>query len=208
MNIRKILLFTFILVLSALLSGCGTATQAAIVPRSTPIVVHTPVPTATRGVFPLSTPASGVAKPVRLLAPAVGIDAPIENVGIAANGDLATPMQNPWTGVGWYSNGPHPGETGSSVIDGHLDRPGGYPAVFWNLRNLQAGNEVLVVNTQGKTLRFRVTRVASYAPQEAPVQDIFGAANGTYLNLITCAGTWVPSQHQTTLRLVVYTTLE
>jgi hypothetical protein len=26
--------------------------------------------------------------------------------------------------------------------------------------------------------------------------------------LITCAGDWIPSQHQTTLRLVVYTSLE
>jgi hypothetical protein len=26
--------------------------------------------------------------------------------------------------------------------------------------------------------------------------------------LITCAGDWIPSQHQTSLRLVVYTTLE
>ncbi len=26
-----------------------------------------------------------------------------------------------------------------------------------------------------------------------------------FLNLITCAGDWIPSQHQTTLRLVVYT---
>ena len=42
----------------------------------------------------------------------------------------------------------------------------------------------------------------------APLQDIFGNRGGTYLNLITCAGDWIPSQHQTTLRLVVYTAFE
>jgi len=52
-----------------------------------------------------------------------------------------------------------------------------------------------------------VARIAYYPPQEAPIQDIFGNRGGTYLNLITCAGDWMPSEHQTNLRLVVYTTL-
>jgi hypothetical protein len=66
----------------------------------------------------------------------------------------------------------------------------------------------VVVDAQGRSLRFRVTRIASYPPQEAPVQDIFGTTGGFYLNLIICAGTWIPAQHQTTLRLVVYNVME
>jgi hypothetical protein len=46
-----------------------------------------------------------------------------------------------------------------------------------------------------------------YTPDQAPLQDIFGNQGGTYLNLITCAGDWIPGQHQTSLRLVVFTTL-
>ena len=147
------------------------------------------------------------ANPVRLIIPAIAINAPVEGIGTQSNGDLATPAQNPWEDVGWYNLGPHPGERGSAVIDGHLDRPGGYPAVFWRLRDLHVGDEVLVKNNSGKTLRFQVTRIALYAPQDAPIQDIFGNWGGTYLNLITCAGDWIPSQHQTNLRLVVYTSL-
>ncbi len=52
----------------------------------------------------------------------------------------------------------------------------------------------------------RVTRIAYYTPDQAPLQDIFGNLGGVYLNLITCAGDWIASQHQTKLRLVVYTT--
>jgi hypothetical protein len=63
------------------------------------------------------------------------------------------------------------------------------------------------MNTSGKTLHFQVTRIAFYTPQEAPIQDIFGNWGGVYLNLITCAGDWIPSQQQTSLRLVVYTSL-
>ena len=112
-----------------------------------------------------------------------------------------------WDDVGWYQTGPVPGQRGSAVIDGHLDRPGGYPAVFWRLRELHAGDTVIVMNAQGKAVHFHVTQVAFYAPQAAPLQEIFGNGGGTYLNLITCAGDWIPDQHQTTQRLVVYTTL-
>lgn len=146
-------------------------------------------------------------QPVRLSVPAVGINSFIEQVGTLANGDMATPTQNPWVDSGWYSDGPHPGERGSAVIDGHLDRPGGYPAVFWYLRNIHVGDAVFVTAKDGKQLRFHVTRIAYYTPQDAPLQDIFGNRSNTYLNLITCAGDWIPNQHQTTLRLVVYTTL-
>jgi len=145
--------------------------------------------------------------PLRLLIPAIGVNAFIEKVGVTPDGDLAVPAQNPWEDVGWYGSGPSPGEPGSAVIDGHLDRPGGYPAVFWNLRNLQVGNVVTVINTHGKAFHFHVTSIVFYSPPDAPIQQIFANNSGTYLNLITCAGDWIPSQHQTTLRLVVYTAL-
>jgi len=126
---------------------------------------------------------------------------------VLPNGDLETPVENRWYNVGWYRSGTIPGERGSAVIDGHLDRPGGSPAVFWNLRKVHVGDAVMVIDAQGKTTRFHVTRVAFYEPQAAPLQEIFGNDDGTYLNLITCAGDWIPSEHQTTLRLVVYTAL-
>jgi hypothetical protein len=93
------------------------------------------------------------------------------------------------------------------VIAGHLDRPGGNPAVFWHLRDLHVGDKVLVVDARGQTLRFQVTRIGFYPPQAAPVQDIFGNTAGSFLNLTTCAGDWIPTQHQTALRVVVYTSL-
>ncbi len=142
-----------------------------------------------------------------LLIPAIGINAPIESVGVRPNATMETPTQRPWNDVGWYNAGPRPGERGSAVIAGHLDRPGGNPAVFWRLRDLRLGDSVLVMDAQGKTLRFHVTAIGYYPPQAAPVQDIFGNPAGSFLNLTTCAGDWIPTQHQTALRLVVYTSL-
>ena len=196
--------------LALLLSACGAKAQVAA-PKPSPSIVQSPSPTAALSpkvttLTPEATPAE--AAPTRLMIPVIGVTAAVEDVGIKSNGDLDTPARNPWHDVGWYAIGARPGEEGSAVIDGHVDRPGGYPAIFWNLRYLHAGDTVMVVNATGSTLRFRVLRVASYAPNQAPVQNIFEATGGVYLNLITCTGTWIPSQHQTTLRLVVYTVLE
>ncbi len=155
-----------------------------------------------------STTASPAPPPLgRLLIPALGINTPIESVGVRRDGTMETPGQRPWNDVGWYNAGPRPGEQGSAVIAGHLDRPGGNPAVFWRLRNLHVGDDVLVVDAHGKTLRFHVTRIGLYPPQDAPVQDIFGNTAGSFLNLTTCAGDWIPTEHQTALREVVYTAL-
>jgi LPXTG-site transpeptidase (sortase) family protein len=192
------------IIMVMVLSACGGSASISEAPevRMSHIINANAVP----AVLPLGK-VDPALNPVRLIIPTIAINAPVEWVGTDSNADLATPTQHPWQDVGWYNLGPYPGERGSAVIDGHLDRPGGFPAVFWRLRDLHVGDEVLVMNTSGKTLRFQVTRIELYPPQDAPIQDIFGNGGGTYLNLITCAGDWIPSQHQTNLRLVVYTSL-
>ena len=97
-----------------------------------------PTPTPT----PISLPNLDMNSGARLLIPTIGVDAPIEPVGVLSNGALNVPQKNPWTGVGWYKNGPVPGQSGSAIIDGHLDRPRGVPAVFWNLNQLHTGDIV------------------------------------------------------------------
>ena len=164
-------------------------------------------PTPTTHPVIASPTATPVDQPARLVIPAIHLDAAVETVGLQASGDLDTPQEHPLDDVGWYSMGPQPGAVGSAVIDGHLDRPGGAPAVFWYLNDLQIGDDVMVLSSDGKTLHFRVTRVQAYPPNAAPLQAIFGDMSGNYLNLITCAGYWIPSEHQTTQRLVVYTSL-
>ena len=205
MRAARLSLCLFALTAALCLAGCGQSrtSQDPLPHAPSPAVHQTASPAATQ--TPLL---ERKAKPVRLLIPAIGVNALIETVGVTPGGDLAVPTQNPWEDVGWYESGPHPGELGSAVIDGHLDRPGGYPAVFWHLRDLQVGNAVTVIDAYGKTFHFHVTGTVFYSPQGAPIQQIFANNSGAYLNLITCAGDWIPSQHQTTLRLVVYTALD
>ncbi len=148
-----------------------------------------------------------VSSGARLLIPAIGINAPIEVVTKDAEGHMGVPIKNRWDGVGWYGYGPEPGQQGSAVIDGHLDRIGGAPAVFWDLQKLRVGNIVSVQDKRKRILHFRVTKVTSYSIFDAPIAQIFGKNDGTYLNLITCSGSWSTAANQYSQRLVVFTRL-
>ncbi len=195
--------------LTLALVGCGqglTSQPAVKSQMSPPAASAPPAHRTTNAAVIAATPVR--ANPARLLIPAIGVNALIERVGVTPGGDLAVPQQDRWDDVGWYAGGARPGERGSAVIDGHLDRPGGSPAVFWRLRDMRVGDEVMVIDAAGKTLKFHVKEIGFYPPQDAPIQQIFGNDSGAYLNLITCAGDWIPSQQQTTLRLVVYAALD
>lgn len=151
---------------------------------------------------------SQIGVPQRLIIPSIGVDAEVEQVQVTETHDLQVPQAQPFDHVGWYVQGPKPGERGNAAIDGHLDRKDGSPAVFWNLKKLQPGAQIIVEDAFGQRYSFHVERVERFSPYEAPPPDIFGPSQGVHLNLLTCAGVWIPAQHQTNQRLVVYATLD
>ena len=158
----RVIAILFCLLLALVFGGVGAYNfYHSLLPGSQKAVAtpHVIVPTATPVPRRLT----------RLVIPSVGINASIEDIGLITGGYLAVPTRNQWDDVGWYRFGPYPGDHGSAVIDGHLDRPGGLPAVFWNLHKLQVGNIVMVTDSLGETLHFRVNDVESYTPQSAPL---------------------------------------
>jgi LPXTG-site transpeptidase (sortase) family protein len=187
----------FLVVQSMKQGGAKTITAGAT-------VMAGPVEVGPAGA-PRSTDGRGHEVSGRLIIPAISVDAPIEAVGLLPGNIMGVPMRHQWDGVGWYQNGPLPGERGSAVIDGHLDKPGGSPAVFWRLNKLQVGDSVIVTRPGQVVQYFQVMKLAYYQPIEAPLSTIFQDRSGTYLNLVTCAGDRIPIEHETSLRLVVYT---
>jgi hypothetical protein len=146
-------------------------------------------------------------KPVRLIIPAIGVDANIQSVGLfwSGNGEMGIPTN--FTDVAWYNGGPVPGMPGNAVIDGHLDGRNVKEAVFYRLGDLTPGDLVEVVDTKGASSTFQVVRVADYA-YNATTTDIFsGDASKARLNLITCAGDWIKGQGIYDQRVVVFTEL-
>jgi sortase (surface protein transpeptidase) len=140
--------------------------------------------------------------PVRLAIPALGVNAPVEILGLLADGAMQAPTG--WWDAGWYRYGPLPGQTGNAVIAGHLDSTTG-PALFWHLTSLSNGARVSVTLSNGQVEDFAVQRQVSYSDNNAPLGQIFGPADTVNLNLITCGGTWNAAQHNYSNRTVVYT---
>ncbi|USG65286.1 sortase [Brevibacillus ruminantium] len=136
--------------------------------------------------------------------PAIRLQTAIEKVGVLANGQMGVPKS--FDKVGILAPWTNPGELGSAVIAGHFDHYTG-PAVFYRLRDLKAGDEIIVSDPKGSSLTFQVTRVESFKTSEAPVEEIFSQSKGAHLNLITCSGKYNRKTGEHEKRLVVFSKL-
>lgn len=172
-------------------SPSDTPTPPRPSPTPSPTVVPTPSP----------TPPPAVGAPTRLRIPSIGVDASVESVGLTADGAMDVPKN--YANVAWYNLGPKPGAPGNAVIDGHVDSKTG-PAVFWDLRKLRPGDEIFVIGVDGVERRFVVTAMQVYKRDAAPLEQIFGAAPGTHLNLITCDGVFDRTRKEYDSNLIVY----
>ncbi|VDG94477.1 Sortase (surface protein transpeptidase) [Lysinibacillus sphaericus] len=193
------------------LAGCSgsqnstTQPEAAPEPQSSPQVKQesTVEKPSSEGLL-LESEQKGIT-PVTLEIPAIGVKSNIENVGELENGQMGVPESV--DNVGWFEPGTLPGNSGSSVMAGHIDSLTG-PAVFYKLDKLKKGDEVVVRDADGKSLTFIVTKTEKYPRKNAPIEEIFGFSYGSRLNLITCTGEFNRKVKMHEERLVVYTELE
>lgn len=191
------------------LAGCGGAGAAGGAPAPRPATAPGRAAPADPTLPGIAAPVGARAAlraplfPVRLRIPAIGVDAPIQPLAVAADGQLGVPAH--WTSVGWWAGGPVPGQPGDAVIDGHLDSWTA-PAVFWRLGRLRSGDAVRVRLSDGARETFRVTALHRYAYTAAPVAAIFSRGGPPRLTLITCGGTWIAAGHIYAQRLVVEAT--
>ena len=141
------------------------------------------------------------AYPVQVQIPVLGVDAAVEAIGKQANGAMATPTEP--DNVAWYSYGAIPGENGSVVMAGHLDKADASRAVFWDLGKLVKGDEIIITAVSGTRYRYVVTGSQSYPYNKAPLKAIFGFDLASRLNLITCRGSWDRNRQTYSQRVVV-----
>lgn len=142
--------------------------------------------------------------PTTLEIPAVHLKTKVEPVGIEESGRMGVPKL--FDRVGILSPWTKPGEKGNAVIAGHVDHYTG-PAVFYPLKKLKSGDEVIVSDSSGKKLTYVVKKVEAYKTEEAPLETIFGKADQPKLNLITCTGRFDKKRQEHAKRLVVFTEL-
>jgi hypothetical protein len=138
--------------------------------------------------------------PTSITIPAIGLHAQIVPVGLQADGAMQVPDPDQ---VGWYRLGPRPGAPGPAVLIGHVDSHIG-PAVFYRLRQLRPGDQILIGQADGTTSRFLVGRLEQHPKTALPTSHIFNPAPGPHLRLITCGGPFNHHTHHYRDNLIVY----
>ena len=158
--------------------------EGAAVRPATTVVAPTTTAPPTAAAVPTTVPSvPGV--PTRISIPSLGVDAPVAAVGLARNGSMDVPKA---TEAGWYQYGPRPGEGGgSAVIAAHVDY-NGVRGVFFDLRALATGAEVLVADTSGATHRYVVSQRFQVDKTRLRDNGVFRADGPAVLTLITCGG--------------------
>ncbi|MFI9011906.1 class F sortase [Actinosynnema sp. NPDC053489] len=152
----------------------GSAPPAA---GTTPASPPAPPPDAPPGQRPgtVRLPAGGSATLVRSEVTAAGVLPIPEALGEAT-----------WWGVDLGA------AEGATVLAGHVNWKG-LTGPFDELWRARAGQDVTVVDTAGRTFRFRVARVETVRKDDLPSRavELFGPRGERRLVLVTCGGRWV-----------------
>jgi LPXTG-site transpeptidase (sortase) family protein len=148
----------------------------------------------------------------RLIIPSIGVDAPMTMRVVTTDANGAAKMENPEgpTDVAWYDFsaftglGGRPGVGGNTVISGHVDYHDYGPAVFWDLRNLEAGSEITVHLRDGSEYKYTVQWNRTVEPSSTAWNEIVASTSQESLTMITCAGTFDSSTRSYDQRRVVW----
>lgn len=125
--------------------------------------------------------------PMRVRIAAIGVSAPVDPLGLNADGTLQVPAD--FARAGWYTGRPPPGAIGPAIIVAHVDSTSG-PAVFARLRELKPGDEVTVTRADRSDVVFVIDRLESAPKNAFPTSEVYDPTPGATLRLITCTGSF------------------
>ncbi len=218
---ERLSLLILVLLLAVPAGGCGSGPDTAP-PTSAPTSAATPAPldVTPQPVSPSPAPSqvaaggqppvtskptpdgrrAAVPLPRRIQIPKIKVDAGFESIGLTPDKALDSPKDP--DRVGWYKDGPRPGEKGNSVLAGHVDW-GQKVRVFWGLKNLAPGDAVVITDAAGGKHEFVVTWARWYDWNAPPTSEIFGSTDRAEITMITCGGDFDRATRNYLKRLVV-----
>jgi sortase (surface protein transpeptidase) len=159
--------------------------------------------------FQSETTYQGTPEPVRIEIPRIGVSSGLLRLGKKEDGTVDTgPGVLPWGVAGWYTGSPRPGDPGSAVIMGHVDSAASGPAVFYRLRELRPGDQVLVKRADGSVVRFAVDRTAQFPKANFPTDQVYYPTLTPELRLVTCGGSFDDTTHHYRSNIIVFAKLE
>jgi sortase (surface protein transpeptidase) len=138
--------------------------------------------------------------PARLRIGTIGVDAPILPVGVEGG---TTEVPADVDAVGWYRFGGRVGISGSTLLLAHVSSAAQGRGVFFRLRELAPGDDVIVEMRDGSSSGFRVIARRSYAKEALP-DSLFSRTGAEMLALVTCGGRFSEATGRYEDNVVVY----
>lgn len=131
----------------------------------------------------------GPSRPVRLRIPAINVNTEVTSIGKNPDGTIDVPDKGPdYDKAAWYKHSPTPGQSGPTMIEGHVDSYEGGASVFYRLGGLRQGDKMYVTRTDGTIVVYKVNRVAEYDKNNFPTDKVYGHTSQSTLRLVTCGG--------------------
>src|SRR5688500_16380906 len=125
-------------VLILVLAGCSSQADPPATPTSDAPVATSPAPPAGKNVTALTA-----SPPTEIWIPQCGAKSSLIALGLNADKTIQVPPVEQPMQAGWYDKAPTPGEVGPAVVLGHVDG-NKKPGIFFRLKEMAAGDEVLV----------------------------------------------------------------
>ncbi|MEV0224695.1 class F sortase [Streptomyces sp. NPDC050704] len=132
--------------------------------------------------------ALGRSVPVSLQIPSIEVDTPVMRLGLAPDGSVEVPPITADDQAGWYRHSPTPGQTGPSVILGHVSVGAYGDGVFRHLARMRRGERIVARLENGTAAVFAVSSVRTVAQADFPTDAVYGDVGRPELRLITCGG--------------------
>jgi LPXTG-site transpeptidase (sortase) family protein len=125
--------------------------------------------------------------PVSIDIPAIGARSSLVPLGLNPDRTVEVPPVDRPMQAGWYEHSPTPGQTGPSVVLGHVNG-GGQDGIFARLHELEPGDEIRIAREDKQVARFEVKRTEQFPKTEFPAEQVYGDTKEPELRLITCGG--------------------
>ncbi len=144
---------------------------------------------------------------MRMVIPRIGVNAPVNVRVVGSDGVMGKP--NGKDDIIWYdfslfgNMGGFPGVPQSNaILSGHVDYHPHYTAVFWDLRQLVAGDEIDVYLRDGTLLRY-VVQWSKWIGDTENFSNYAVKTGEEALTIVTCTGTFDASTRNYSNRLVL-----
>ncbi len=109
--------------------------------------------------------------------------------------------------VGWWRHSAPPGSaTGTTVIDGHLDSATSAPGALFHLVSVEPGDTVTITTTTGATVHYRVQARRVYVKARGLPAEMFTQEGPPRLVIISCGGSFDPTEHGYPDNIAIYAT--